>query len=226
MGFDTRLLLILTSDQEWPDRWLTVGQIRDELERMGFWQRAPLNTLDQACRLEWLEDRLNSTDDEGYKYYARIGGEYKHGSKMTEADKRMFEEWKSDNLMSALHTFRQLAMGEGLPQPPKKLREPVLTYREFVEQTHDDVKELERLNRLLALKPGREPVTGPQTKFTSDVSRAINYFGSAAVLSYVARGAVAEKQRDGEQIPEGLRQVLRIAKKVLELYENHVPDPE
>jgi hypothetical protein len=145
---------------------------------------------------------------------------------MTEADKRMFEEWKSDNLMSALQTFRQLAMGEGLPQPPKKLREPVLTYREFVEQSHDDVKELERLNRLLALKPEREPVTGPQTKSTSDVSRAINYFGSAAVLSYVARGAAEEKRRNGEQIPEGLSQVLRIAKKVVELFENHAPDPE
>jgi hypothetical protein len=226
MGFDTRLLLILTSDKDWPDRWLTVAQIRDDLERIGFWQRAPLNALDQAGRLEWLEDRLISTDDEGYKFYARIGGEYKHGSKMTEADKRMFEESKSGNILPALHALRQLAMGDSLPRPPKRLREPVLTYREFVEQTRDDVKELERLNQLLALKTEREPATGPQGESTSDVSRAINYFGSAAVLSYVARGWVEEKQRNGEQIPEELRQVLRIARKVMELYEQHVPDPE
>lgn len=218
----TKLLIKLPYCIDWTDRWLTVPQMAEELERIGFWKETAVSTFDQDQRLQWLQQQLNSTDEEGSPIWCEIGGQYKHPHQMTDADWADNNEFTEDQKASLFDMmYRDFVLEEPLPNRPKKPREPLVTPEDFVTQMNGNFAEIQRLAELVGFKAAPE-VDTPQEKAAT---RAANFVYCAARASFL----ISERIRTGiwsrATMPEEAKQIQRLTKQLIELYE-HVPEPD
>ena len=92
------LLRGLTGSPDWSPRWMTVGEIADELERFGFWERPGLRGYEGKARLDFLLALLTRPN----AAWARMGPHFKPSALLTARDRELIEEWLDEDLSRIL----------------------------------------------------------------------------------------------------------------------------
>lgn len=106
----------LTSGPRWPDRWLTVPQMHDQLLELGYWSEHGMEEIARDERLAWLHAALNTPDLEtGNAPFFHSGGQYlpdekydpeRHGADTwTAASDRMHSLLAGDKVATARARF-------------------------------------------------------------------------------------------------------------------------
>jgi len=84
----------------WPDRWMTLKEISDELAERGFWGRTGLKAWSEEGRIHWLRVALAMARQGSRRRTAwlRIGGEYKPFDLVIQSrqDVNAYLDWESE----------------------------------------------------------------------------------------------------------------------------------
>jgi hypothetical protein len=107
-----------TSSSAWPDRWLSIPEIDQELEAAGFWQRPGLSGWSKAERRAWLLRALAAEKEvgRGLPIWACVGRRYKHLDvvERNADDREGLAGWAEEVQEASWQTSQDV--GEGQPQ--------------------------------------------------------------------------------------------------------------
>jgi hypothetical protein len=94
MDEHVRALSELTGSAGWPDRWLTIPEFIERLDRLGWWERQGLAGGTPERKAFFLRAALEVGADEGAVLWARVGAGYKHVARLTAEDFHALLEYK------------------------------------------------------------------------------------------------------------------------------------
>src|SRR5947209_7264494 len=101
----------------WPDRWMTVPQILAELDRAGFWAACGREDVTGQEKADLVRSALyHHHDARESPAWAEVGGQYKHKTKLTTADRLEVIEWLVGR--SEYWDRQIVAILEGRVRPP------------------------------------------------------------------------------------------------------------
>jgi hypothetical protein len=100
----------LTSSGDWPDRWLTIPEFIEWLDRLGWWKHQGLAGGTAARKGAFLRSALEVGADEGVPLWARAGARYKHVARLTDEDFRALVAFNDGPSTEA-----EVPLGPGLP---------------------------------------------------------------------------------------------------------------
>jgi hypothetical protein len=83
-----RAMSALTSSGSWPDRWLTIPEFVERLDRLEWWQGQGLAGGTPAGKEAFLRAALEVGASEGTLLWGRLGPGYKHVARLTDEDMR------------------------------------------------------------------------------------------------------------------------------------------
>src|SRR4051812_31291367 len=107
--------------ESWPDRWMTVPQILAELDRAGFWAACGRGGAAEGEKAGVVRSALyHHHDAQEFQVWAEIGGQYKHRTKLTAADREDVHEWCDSRLRHVGRQVRAISQGQDVrfPAPP------------------------------------------------------------------------------------------------------------
>jgi hypothetical protein len=102
-------LSALTSSAGWPDRWLTIPEFIERLDRLGWWRQQGLRGETPERKRAFLRAALEVGADQGAVLWARVGALYKHVVRLSEDDFRALSEFNTGTTKAASPPFQVAA---------------------------------------------------------------------------------------------------------------------
>ncbi len=131
----------LTCADNWPARWMTLGEIAAELDRRGAWDKLRFRGRGHKARLDFLASILRDQGAGGDETWVRMGSCYKHAALLTDDDRVLVAEWLEKRRAAFDEDLCRILLGE-TPNWRRRSEVPAAGFGERLRRARPLVEEL------------------------------------------------------------------------------------